>query len=78
MVQQFVGGVAHRVDAVTSDYRLATHRQSKAVGESIREREDQLFIDAVTDPYNEWNAGRFGCTVQGDAGQAANRSNRAG
>ena len=29
--------------------RLAAHRDAKAVSESIREREDQAFINAVTD-----------------------------
>ena len=31
------------------DSRRAAHRDSEAVGESVRERADQAFIDAVTD-----------------------------
>ena len=30
-------------------YRRVAHRDSKAVGESVREREDQAFINAITD-----------------------------
>ena len=41
--------VADGVDSSSSDYRLSAHRDSKAVGESILERDDQAFINAVTD-----------------------------
>ena len=47
--QQVANVVAHGVDSSSSDYRRVAHRDSKAVGESIHEREDQAFINAVTD-----------------------------
>ena len=41
---------AHRPEQSTlANFRRAAHLQSKAVGESIHEREDQAFINAVTD-----------------------------
>ena len=40
----------HRPEQSTlANFRRAAHLQSKAVGESIHEREDQAFINAVTD-----------------------------
>ena len=41
------------VDSTSSGYRRAAHRDSKAVGESVREREDQAFINAITDSNDE-------------------------
>lgn len=48
-VQQLSNGKATPEASRTEDFRLAAHKDSKAVGESIREREDQAFINAVTD-----------------------------
>ncbi len=40
-------------DTSSCGYRRAAHRDSKAVGESVREREDQAFINAITDSNDE-------------------------
>ena len=37
-------------DTRTAAFRSEAHRQSLAVAQSAAEREDQAFIDAVTDP----------------------------
>lgn len=42
-------GAARRDTETSSDYRRIAHRDSKVVAESIHEREDQAFINAVTD-----------------------------
>jgi len=36
-------------DTRTAEFRLEAHRQSRAVARSPVEREDQIFIDAVSD-----------------------------
>ncbi len=36
-------------DTRTADFRAEAHRQSRAVARSAREREDQAFVDAVSD-----------------------------
>ena len=36
-------------DTRTASFRTEAHRQSLAVARSAREREDQAFIDAITD-----------------------------
>ena len=47
--RQLSNGASQRADSTPSDYRRAAHRDSKAVRESITEREDQAFINAITD-----------------------------
>ena len=48
-IRQRSNGAAHRDDRTSSDFRRAAQRDSKAVHDSIREREDQAFINAITD-----------------------------
>jgi len=36
-------------DTRTADFRAEAHRQSRAVARSASEREDQAFIDAISD-----------------------------
>ena len=47
--RQLSNGGSQGVDSTSSGYRRVAHRNSKAVGESVREREDQAFINAITD-----------------------------
>ena len=41
--RQLSNGGSQGVDSTSSGYRRVAHRDSKAVGESVREREDQAF-----------------------------------
>ena len=43
--RQLSNGGSQGVDSTSSGYRRVAHRDSKAVGESVREREDQAFIN---------------------------------